>query len=171
MKINLIPTTASIVFASFLMAAPSVASAQDFLIEHTWWMTLPDLTCVSVRYADTAPGEYIVRVTNDGNAASPSTWLDVFASSHSMNVAYGDLGYDYVRMKPLAPGQSIEYHFYYPEYVVEAVIDDAYPTIYNACLVDTFEAVTEWNETDNHYRSYRQILPAEHDDWRALYGL
>ncbi len=154
-----------------LLAAAPTAQAGDFIVVPSWEVKLPDLRCTPVRYADTAPGEYIVRVTNQGNAISRDTWLDVFASDGHRNVAFGDVGYDYVRLKQLPPGATVEYHFYFPEDVVASVIDDDYPMVHTNCLVDTFEQLTEWNEANNHYGSYRQILPSEHQDWVDFYGL
>jgi len=45
-----------------------------------------------------------------------------------------------------------------------ALFDDVvetqdYPILYNACVVDTFRSVLEWNETNNASAWYDQIYP------------
>ncbi|MBT3221452.1 MAG: hypothetical protein HN348_20410 [Proteobacteria bacterium] len=145
---------------SWLTAAP--AQAKPFFV-----VQLPDLECWGIIRPNVAPDTFMVRVTNNGNATAPSTWLDVFTSTNSAEVRelqLGDTSDTYVRTKQLAPGQSVEYTFPIPIDVLDDALQQQYPMVYEACIVDTYNRVSEWSEEDNVGWWYDQIFPDLLDD-------
>ena len=134
-------------------------------IDWGWWLDLelPDLVCSGSWQAEESQTTVTILVENVGDAPSPMVWLDVYSSdirSDHDDIDIGDAGFEFVRVKPLPPGGTLEYTFSYPsDLLTQVVVTQDYPFLYNACQIDSFGQALEWNESNNITTWSDQIYP------------
>jgi hypothetical protein len=149
---------------TFLTPNAHAYSLYDIDLDWLAHFQLPDLVCYPVWKGEDDPQEsFTIRIENVGDATAPGIWLDVYVSdvrTDLYDIAVGQPGFDYVRTKPLAPGASIEYTFWYPRDLLDHVVEtQEFPMLYKGCQIDSFDQVGEWNESNNIEDTYDQIYP------------